>query len=42
MAPNHSSFLEDYLPTIARLVLTLVAFFTFTAACRFLELIGVL
>lgn len=42
MTPNYPVLLEEILPTIARLVLTLVGFLTFTAVCRFLELIGVL
>lgn len=41
-AENHPPFLEDFLPTIARIVLALVGLFTFTAICRFLELIGIL
>lgn len=40
--PVFPPMMEDLLPTIARIVLTLVGFLTFTAICRILELIGVL
>ena len=41
-AEHFPPMMEDFLPTIARIVLSLVGLFTFTALCRFLELIGIL